>query len=69
MPFYTFKCPSCKKEEEILQSMNSKLPLCKSCDLENHIVEMKRVFKNISKPQFKGKGFYETDYKTKEKPK
>ena len=40
MPFYTFKCPSCNKEEELLQGMNDKLPLCKECDLENNIVEI-----------------------------
>ena len=65
MPFYTFKCPSCNKEEELLQGMNDELPLCKGCDLENHIVEMKRVFKSVGKPKFKGSGFYETDYKGK----
>jgi predicted nucleic acid-binding Zn ribbon protein len=30
-----------------------------------HIVEMKRVFTDVGKPQFKGSGFYETDYKRK----
>ena len=53
MPIYTFKCPSCKKQEEILQSVNAELPLCKSCDLENHLVEMKRVFKANAKPTSK----------------
>ena len=65
MPFYTFKCPSCNKEEELLQGMNDELPLCEKCDLENHIVEMKRVFKSVGKPKFKGSGFYETDSKGK----
>ena len=65
MPFYTFKCPSCNKEEELLQGMNDELPLCEKCDLKNHIVEMKRVFKSVGKPKFKGSGFYETDYKDK----
>ena len=65
MPFYTFKCLSCNAEKEILQSMKAKLPLCEKCDLENHIVEMKRVFKSVGKPKFKGSGFYETDYKGK----
>ena len=65
MPFYTFKCPSCNKEEELLQGMKDELPLCKECDLKNHIVEMKRVFKSVGKPKFKGSGFYETDYKGK----
>tara|TARA_Y100000593_G_scaffold2889_1_gene5784 strand:+ start:279 stop:464 length:186 start_codon:yes stop_codon:yes gene_type:complete len=60
MPFYTFKCPTCNKKKELLQSMNTKAPHCKSCD-----IVMKRLFGNIGKPQFKGKGFYETDYKKK----
>tara|TARA_B100001250_G_scaffold332465_1_gene297887 strand:- start:389 stop:571 length:183 start_codon:yes stop_codon:yes gene_type:complete len=60
MPFYTFKCPSCKKEKEVLQNMNDGVPICDG-------VEMKRVFKSTGKPQFKGSGFYETDYKDKSK--
>ena len=58
MPFYTFKCPSCDKEKEVLQGMNDKPPICDG-------VKMKRVFKSTAKPQFKGSGFYETDYKKK----
>ena len=58
MPFYTFKCPSCDKEKEVLQGMNDKAPICDG-------VKMKRVFKSTGKPQFKGNGFYETDYKKK----
>ena len=65
MPFYTFKCPECEDVKEVLQKMNDSPPLCKECDLENHIIEMKRVFMNVGKPQFKGSGFYETDYKKK----
>ena len=60
MPFYTYKCPSCKKEKEVLQNMNDGEPICDG-------VEMKRVFKSTGKPQFKGSGFYETDYKDKSK--
>ena len=43
MPFYTFKCPSCKKEKEVLQGMNDKPPICDG-------VKMKRVFKVNAKP-------------------
>tara|TARA_B100000965_G_C19263744_1_gene614174 strand:+ start:103 stop:276 length:174 start_codon:yes stop_codon:yes gene_type:complete len=43
MPFYTFKCPSCKKEKELLQGMNDKEPICDG-------VKMKRVFKVNAKP-------------------
>ena len=70
MPFYTFKCPSCSKEKEVLQSMTTANPVCQRCVNAScgiHIVEMKRVFKSIAKAKFKGSGFYETDYKCKEK--
>ena len=68
MPFYTFKCPSCKKEEDVLQTMKAPNPVCKRCvdaSCGMHIPEMERVFKSTGKPQFKGSGFYETDYKKK----
>ena len=66
MPLYTFKCPTCKKEKEVLQK-TSKPPMCDAypCKLSTGI-EMKRIlFKSTGKPQFKGSGFYETDYKKK----
>ena len=68
MPFYTFKCPSCNQEKEILQSMKYTNPICKRCEDSScgiHTPKMERVFKSTGKPQFKGKGFYETDYKRK----
>ena len=66
MPFYTFKCPSCKKEKEILQGMNDKPPICHGVEMKRHpVVLMERIFKSTGKPQFKGSGFYETDYKKK----
>ena len=68
MPLYTFKCSSCKKEIEINQSMKEPVPICQKCvdaSCGTHIVEMTRVFGNTGKPQFKGTGFYETDYKDK----
>ena len=69
MPFYTFKCPFCKKEKDMLQGMNDKAPICDGVELKRHPVAlMERVFKSTAKPQFKGSGFYETDYK-KDKPK
>ena len=72
MPIYTFKCPSCSKVEDITQSMKSPVPVCQKCVNAScgiHIVEMKRVYGHTAKPQFKGKGFYETDYKQKPKEK
>ena len=52
--------------------MKAASPVCQRCINAScgvHIVEMKRVWKNTGKPQFKGKGFYETDYKQKHKKK
>ncbi len=79
MPFYTFQCPNCNLKKEVLQSMNSPNPKCEDCatcgcnrvdgtcgcDGKMKSVTMKRVFLNVGKPQFKGSGFYETDYKKK----
>ena len=72
MPLYTFKCPSCYKVEEIKQSMKAASPVCQRCVNAScgvHIVDMKRVWKKTARPQFKGEGFYETDYKEKPKKK
>ena len=71
MPFYTFKCTECEDVKEVLQGMNDSLPVCDVCStiLPRKYVKMKRVFGDTGKPQFKGSGFYETDYKKKEKPK
>tara|TARA_Y100000034_G_scaffold96491_1_gene117522 strand:+ start:7659 stop:7886 length:228 start_codon:yes stop_codon:yes gene_type:complete len=71
MPFYTFKCPSCKKVDEVEQGMKAAIPICQRCINAScgvHIVEMERVYGHTAKPQFKGSGFYETDYKKKKKP-
>ncbi len=51
--------------------MDAPNPKCEKCDTASlgiHIPTMERVWKSTGKPQFKGKGFYETDYKTKDKP-
>ncbi len=53
MPFYTYKCPSCNVEEEILQSINASTPNCKKCDNASvgiHVPKMKRIFKPNAKP-------------------
>ena len=70
MPFYTFKCPECEDVKEVLQNMNASPPNCKNCTkiVPRRYVKMERVFRDTGKPQFKGCGFYETDYK-KDKPK
>jgi len=72
VPLYTFKYPSCNRVEEINQSMRSAVPVCQRCVNAScgiHIVEMERVWKKTARPQFKGEGFYETDYKQKPKEK
>jgi len=52
MPFYTYRCPKCKKEKDILQSMNDPAPTCDKCSrmVPRNIVEMKRVYKPNAKP-------------------
>ncbi len=72
MPFYTFRCPTCRVVKEVNQSMDSEPPKCEKCKMHSvgvHIPTMERVWKPTGKPQFKGDGFYETDYKSKGKPK
>ena len=43
MPFYTYKCPKCKKEKEVIQSMSAPPPECDG-------TKMKRIFKPNAKP-------------------
>ena len=53
MPFYTFKCPSCKVEKDILQSMNDPAPICKKCSnasVEIYEPKMERVYNPNAKP-------------------
>ena len=48
--------------------MKAPVPVCQKCVNAScgiHIVEMERVYGHTAKPQFKGTGFYETDYKDK----
>ena len=57
MPIYEYQCLSCGKKTELLQRMNdAPLAACPSCGGE--------VKKLISSPavQFKGSGWYVTDY-------
>jgi predicted nucleic acid-binding Zn ribbon protein len=53
--------------EEVIQKMDDESPICDKCSkmVPRNLVEMKRVFGDTGKPQFKGSGFYETDYKKK----
>jgi len=77
VPIYEYYCPGCGNEIELLQKMGEDAPTCTECvkevkDGEKVISilnrEMKRKFSK-STVIFKGKGFYETDYKRKEERK
>ena len=73
MPFYTFKCRTCNIEREEMRSMGDfKEPLCPTCcynpEAQGKYERMKKIVANVGKPQFKGSGFYETDYKKKVRP-
>ncbi|MEO7970540.1 MAG: zinc ribbon domain-containing protein [bacterium] len=57
MPIYEFECKKCKAHSEVFQKMNDKQPTkCPKCG--------GRLERLISAPaiQFKGSGFYLTDY-------
>ena len=70
MPIYTYKCNTCGLKEDFMKSMEDfKVQLCPKCSYDPNIQgddeKMTRIFINVGKPQFKGSGFYETDYKDK----
>jgi putative FmdB family regulatory protein len=57
MPIYEYVCGSCKKKIEVIQGMkDARLKICPSCG--------GKLTKAFSAPaiQFKGSGFYITDY-------
>lgn len=59
MPFYKFKCNSCKKNFEVLKKINEeKKTSCPYCDSE----DTERVYGSVG-VVFKGSGFYSTDSK------
>jgi putative FmdB family regulatory protein len=64
MPIYEYKCKDCDTVREIQHGM-SELPEDKSCLVCNSDNTVK-IISVTSRPQFKGGGFYETDYKSKE---
>jgi len=65
VPIYEYYCSVCGNEEEVLQSLKASPLICRK-ESKGYFcnTEMK---KRISKSAviFKGKGFYETDYKKK----
>jgi putative FmdB family regulatory protein len=60
MPIYEFECRKCKAHMEVFQKINDKPPVkCRKCG--------GRLERKISAPaiQFKGSGWYVTDYASK----
>ena len=57
MPLYEYQCQNCKERMEVIQRMSDPPPaLCPKCG-----GEMKKLFSSPA-IQFKGSGFYKTDY-------
>ena len=58
MPLYEYFCKKCGTIE-VRQSISDKpLEKCPTCDKK-----VVRIMSTTGTPQFKGKGFYQTDYK------
>ena len=59
MPTYEYRCKSCKYKFEVFHSMTANPELvCPNCG-----GSVERLIGTGSGPIFKGKGFYQTDYK------
>lgn len=61
MPIYTYRCPKCNKVEEHWLSISDKF----KCSCSKCHVEMRKLL-DVANVQYKGDGFYTTDYKNKE---
>jgi putative FmdB family regulatory protein len=60
MPLYEYKCEKCEKVTERLISNISYRPPTTEC---KHCKDEAKLISSVpSDPQFKGKGFYKTDY-------
>lgn len=65
MPLYEYQCSHCKNSCEALQKVSEgPLVICPNCGKDT-------LHRQVSAPHFqlKGSGWYETDFKHKEKPK
>ncbi len=62
MPLYEYKCNECDKKFEVLQKMNAE-PLAKCLYCQGDVEKLV----SMSSFQFKGSGWYITDYKNKSK--
>jgi putative FmdB family regulatory protein len=61
MPLYDYKCPRCGLEEEcLMRSSSDPAPCCPDAACEGQALE--RQLSKTAPPQFKGDGFYATDY-------
>ncbi|MFH1395183.1 MAG: FmdB family zinc ribbon protein [Candidatus Omnitrophota bacterium] len=59
MPTYDYECTSCKTQFEVFQNITDEsLRNCPKCD-----AAAKRLISTGAGIIFKGKGFYQTDYK------
>lgn len=64
MPLYEYKCRKCKSVLEVLQKINEPpLKKCPTCE-----GPLKKIISS-SAIQFKGSGWYVTDYAKKKEPK
>ena len=60
MPLYEYQCPNCRERVAIIQRVSDPpKPQCPKCG-----AEMKKLF-SAPAIQFKGSGFYKTDYASK----
>ncbi len=64
MPIYEYLCESCGKRGEHLKKLNAPhTEICPACGAATYQRQI-----SASNLQFKGSGFYETDFKDKPKP-
>ena len=58
MPLYEYECPKCGIFEELQNINENKLKKCPKCRSK-----ITSLIGKVGPPQFKGSGFYSTDYK------
>jgi putative FmdB family regulatory protein len=63
VPIYEFRCETCDKQFECTVPFNTKV-LCAFCCSD----ALTKLISVPAPPQFKGSGFYATDYKKKSPP-
>lgn len=63
MPIYSYQCLKCGSIDDVLQSLTAPAPnICPNCGHDS-LVRVPAI--GTVSFDFKGKGFYETDYKNK----